>query len=613
MAEELSGLVGEINALRAARGRRRHTSPISPPFRAPPTLLSLGSPQAPPAALRGLACLAGSDRRPLSLFGGPGAAHLDLSSLVVSPGAQASTGWGVGGAGEPAQDVAVPQQIVTERSAGAPVGLAINDPRLAEFEGEGESSVRWDGRAVAQWAAGNDAVVSTSARCTGTLVERARRLKKMCRDLRWEVVSNREATAAQFDEFEAELRAMQWRFQEALSDFEDKARTAGSDKRFFLSEGGRPSGASANSEIGASTPVQKQHCRETPKGLRICFHVFQGGGRLHGVRRLDGKSVEVDYRNGKRVFTCDAVLAGTGSLPESQEEVGRIARGVLKGEGGCILAFGSKSSGHLLALFGVPAGSKSPNSPSYRSHARGRGIAQEAVDIMFSAMKGRSAEYCISATVASIDRGGDGPVDVMRETSGLGRRVFQGLLEDGFTSSGHSGTPISDYQDFDALCRAASLFCDNSFLLERADSMTCATEHLVITLVARNVRTRKEAKLRIAIASADSISPHSGTKAYGFADIAAARARGEVYVPYRLCPLTRALPTFFDPDSNSLALICVSQLERTETRISTMIVGKALVQGCTREAREGKKRATKSRTAGRTYSLKPMPRAVFHF
>lgn len=534
----------------------------------------------------------------------------------MSPGAQASSGWGVGGAGEPAQDVAVSQDTVTGRSARAPAGLAINDPRLADFEGEGESSVRWDGRAVAQWAAGNDAVASTSARCTGTLVERALRLKKMCRDLRWEAVSNREACAAQFDEFEAALRTLQWRFQEVLSDFEYKARTAGADKRFFLSGDGRPPEAPENS-IGVSTPVHKHlvYREKIPKGLRICFHVFQGGGRLHGVRRLDGKSVEVDYRNGKRVFACDAVLAGTGSLPESQREVGRIARGALEGEGGCILAFGSKSSGHLLALFGVPAGSKSPNSPSYRSHARGRGIAQEAVDIMFSAMKGRSAmaEYRVSATVASIDRGGEGPVDVMREASGLGRRVFQGLLEDGFTPDGHSGTPISDYQDFDALCRAASLFCDNSFLLEKADSMTCATEHLVITVAVRSVRTRKEAKLRIAIASADSVSPHSGTKAYGFADIAAARARGEVYVPYRLCPLTRALPTLFNLDSNSLALICVSNVESQKTQISQMMVGKSLVQGRAREAREGKSKATKRRTAGRTSSLKPMPRAVFHF
>ena len=161
-------------------------------------------------------------------------------------------------------------------------------------------------------------------------------------------------------------------------------------------------------------------------GLRVCYHVFQG----KDVRQLSSTAVEIYYLSGKRSFSCDCVLTGVGSPKESRSEAGRIANGLLNGEAGCILAYGGKSSGHVLALFGVPTGSSSPLSPSYRSHSRARGLAQEAVDALFRKMGPEAAHYQVSAKVDCILCGGnEAPVDILLEASGLGRRVFENLLE----------------------------------------------------------------------------------------------------------------------------------------------------------------------------------------
>ena len=127
-------------------------------------------------------------------------------------------------------------------------------------------------------------------------------------------------------------------------------------------------------------------------------------------------------------------------------------------------------------------------------------------------------------------------------------------------------------------------------------------------MTVRHTRSRKEALLKLALASADILSHDSprgnrASKAYGFAGVAAAWARGEIQVPYRSCSLTQALPTFFSPESNSLALICVSEMESQKGRISSLLVGASLMQGSGAQRREKVRKKS---------GLTPMPRGAFH-
>ena len=485
------------------------------------------------------------------------------------------------------------------------------DIRLADFEA---SSVGCDGGGgVELWDAGRSARGSEHEE-KGTIVMRATRVKSLAKELRWELQTFRECTATQFDEFRAHIRAMDWKFQEMQA--EVQAEVCKDRDRYELLQ-------ASTSNRSTSSGSRNEHPLPglMGPGLRVCYHVFQG----KDVRQLSSTAVEIDYLSGKRSFSCDCVLTGVGSLKESRSEAGRIANGLLNGEAGCILAYGGKSSGHVLALFGVPTGSSSPLSPSYRSHSRARGLAQEAVDALFRKMGPEAAHYQVSAKVDCILCGGnEAPVDILLEASGLGRRVFENLLEQDLAAAGHSGARISGYQDFAALCCAVSVFCER-FLKElpaaglRSSAPGKAevtspgergrsVEHVVVTVAVRHTRSRKESLLKLVIASADVLLLDSSrgkraSKAYGFAGVAAARARGEAQDPYRSCSLIRALPTFFSPESNSLALICVSERESQKGRISAMLVGASLMQG-----RGVQRRGKVRKKAG----LTPMPRGAFH-
>ena len=487
------------------------------------------------------------------------------------------------------------------------------DMRLADFEA---SSVGCnDGRGVDLWDADRSAEGDEYEE-KQTMLVRATRMKSLAKELRWELQTFRESTAAQFDGFRAYIRAMDWKFQEMRAELHAGVCKDGTRRSEELQASCSNHGTS--SSPGKSPPLLGL----MGQGLRVCYHVFQG----KELRQMSSTAVEIDYLSGTRLFSCDCVLTGIGSLKESRREAGRIANGLLNGEGGCILAYGGKSSGHMLALFGVPTGSSSPLSPSYRSHARARGLAQEAVDTLFREMGPRAVEYQVSANVDCIFcGGGEGPVDILLEASGLGRRVFQNLLEQDFAAAGHSGARISGYQDFAELCRAVSVFCEESVLKklpsvrlrgpaqEKAEAASPgdwgrSVEHVIVTVTVRHTRSRKEALLKLALASADILSHDSprgnrASKAYGFAGVAAARARGEIQVPYRSCSLTQALPTFFSPESNSLALICVSELESQKGRISSLLVGASLMQGSGAQRREKVRKKS---------GLTPMPRGAFH-
>ena len=85
------------------------------------------------------------------------------------------------------------------------------DMRLADFEA---SSVGCnDGRGVELWgadrSAGGDEYEEKQ-----TMLVRATRMKSLAKELRWELQTFRESTAAQFDGFRAYIRAMDWKFQE---------------------------------------------------------------------------------------------------------------------------------------------------------------------------------------------------------------------------------------------------------------------------------------------------------------------------------------------------------------------------------------------------------------
>ena len=527
---------------------------------------------------------------------------LGLDGLEPAPTAKALEEITPGGG--PAPGGAGPREI---RERGESV-----DIRLADFEA---SSVGCNGGGGVELWDADRSTVGGEYEEKQTILVRATRMKSLAKELRWELQTFRESTAAQFDEFRAHIRAMDWKFQEMQAEV-----LAGVGK-----DGNRPGGLQAStsnhgtrSSPGESVPVLGL----MGQGLRVCYHVFQG----KELRQMSSTAVEIDYLSGTRLFSCDCVLTGIGSLKESRSEAGRIANGLLNGEEGCILAYGGKSSGHMLALFGVPTGSSSPLSSSYRSHARARGLAQEAVDTLFREMGPRAVQYQVSAKVDCLFcGGGEGSVDILLEASGLGRRVFQDLLEEDFAAAGHSGARISGYQDFAELCHAVSAFCENSFLKKvpavrlrsPTQEKTEATspgdwgrsvEHVIVTVTVRHTRSRKEALLKLALASADIVSLDSprvkrASKAYGFAGVAAARARGEIQVPHRSCSLTQALPTFFSPESNSLALICVSELESQKGRISSMLVGASLMQG------RGAQRREKVRKKS---GLTPMPRGAFH-